>query len=432
MYDLLKSEHLENLGYTKYPAERGIFTTIFESNRLHQKKKGTEFQLVSPSKNNDEFSKNLSMLFQKTLDFLKEHNNRNVSLSELYGKIWQPAPFGMKMGPIPLFSYLFIKTNQSKLAYYRQNIFITKIEEIDIDYIIRNPELCSLRYLEMDDTTKHILTSLAAIPARMTGEDINSIDPLHVARKLIEIFDRTPSWALKTAKVSDNAKQVRTLFKRASDPAQFALIDIPNLYGEIALNDKKALRTVFSKIEDGLNELSSIMTETMNAFQTHLLKELGILSLNESSLEELRNRARSIKRLSGDNRMEMFITNVEQLSLDVSSFQRLGSILVTKPAKLWIDNDIDKFFVEATNTSRNFVNLETMAHIKGKKANSFAFALISHQQNGASAKIQTETLSERDLEAARGLIENLQGSGFNNRKTLTAALALMIDEGELK
>jgi hypothetical protein len=432
MYDLLKSEHLENLGYTKYPAERGIFTTIFESNGLHKKKKGKEFQLINPSKNNDEFSKNLSALFLKSLDFLKINSNRSVSLAELYQEIWQPAPFGLKMGPVPLLSYLFIKTNQSKLAYYRQDIFITQIEEIDIDYIIRNPELCSLRYLEMDDTTKHILTSLAAIPARITGEEIDSIDPLHVARKLIEIFDQTPSWALKTAKVSDNAKQVRTLFKRASDPAQFALIDIPNLYGEISLSDKKALRTVFSKIEDGLNELSSIMLETMSAFQTHLLKELGILSLNESSLEELKARAQSVKRLSGDNRMEMFITNIEQLSLDTSSFQRLASMLVTKPAKLWIDNDIDKFFVEATDASRKFVNLETMAHIKGNKTSSFAYALVSHQQNGSPAKIQTETLSEHDLEAARELIKSLRSSGFQNNKTLTAALALMIDEGELQ
>ena len=107
-------------------------------------------------------------------------------------------------------------------------------------------------------------------------------------------------------------------------------------------------------------------------------------------------------------------------------------MLVTKPAKLWIDNDIDKFFVEATDASRSFVNLETMAHIKGNKASSFAYALVSHQQNGAPAKIQTETLSEHDLEAARELIESLRGSGFQNNKTLTAALALMINEGELQ
>ena len=431
LYDLVKSEHLENLGYTKYPAERSIFSSVIASNNLHKKKGGKEYKLINPSKNNDEFSQNLALLFEKSLSFLKDQRDRNVTLQELYEQIWTQAPFGMKMGPIPLFAYLFILTNQSKLAYYRQDIFITKIEEIDIDYLIRNPELCALRYLEMDNNTKHILSSLAAVPAKLTGEEIDSIDPLHVARKLIEIFDRTPGWALKTAKVSENAKLVRTLFKRASDPAQFALIDIPHLYGAIALDDKKALQSVFSKIEDGLSELSSVMSETLNAFQTHVLKEFGIFSFNESNLEELRNRARAIKRLSGDNRMEMFITNIEQLSLDISSFQRLASMLVNKPAKHWIDNDIDKIFVEATSASRNFINLETMAHIKGQKGSSFAFALVSHKQDTEAAKIQSQTLSKTDIKTARNLMKQLRDTGFNDNRTLAAALALMLEEGEL-
>ena len=431
LYDLIGSEHLENLGYTKYPAERGIYSSVLASNNLHQKTSHKEFKLVNPDQNKDEFSKNLAIMFQQSLDFLKKQRDRNVTLKELYDTIWTQAPFGMKMGPIPLFAYLFILTNQTKVAYYRQDIFITKIEEIDIDYIIRNPELCALRYLEMDDNTKHILSSLAAIPARLTGEEIDSIDPLQVARKLIEIFDRTPEWALKTAKVSENAKLVRTLFKRASDPAQFALIDIPHLYGEVSLTDKTALQSVFSKIEDGLSELSSIMSETLNAFQAHVLKEFGIISINESSLEELRNRARAIKRLSGDNRMEMFITNIEQLSLDISSFQRLASMLVNKPTKLWIDNDIDKIFVEATSACRNFINLETMAHIKGEQGSSFAFAVVSHKQDTTASKIKSQTLSQADLETARGLLKKLRDTGFKDNRTLAAALALMLEEGEL-
>ena len=431
LYDLVKSEHLENLGYTKYPAERGIFSSVIAANNLHQKKGGKEYKLVNPSKNKNEFSINLTLMFEKSLQFLKDQRDRNVTLRELYEQIWTQAPFGIKMGPIPLFAYLFISTNQTKLAYYRQDIFITKIEEIDIDYIVRNPELCALRYLVMDNNTKHILSSLAAIPANLTGEGIDSIDPLNVARKLIEIFDRTPAWALKTAKVSENAKMVRTLFKRASDPAQFALVDIPHLYGAIALDDKAALQSVFSKIEDGLRELSSVMSETLSAFQTHILKEFGIFSVNESNLGDLRKRAAAIKRLSGDNRMDMFITNIEQLSLDMSSFQRLASMLVNKPAKLWIDNDIDKIFVEATTASRDFINLETMTHIKGQKGSSFAFALVSHKQDTEAAKIHSQTLSKTDLETARSLMKRVRDAGFKDNRTLAAALALILEEGEL-
>ena len=191
------------------------------------------------------------------------------------------------------------------------------------------------------------------------------------------------------------------------------------------------MQSVFSKIEDGLSELSTIMAETLNAFQTHVLKEFDIISLNESSLEELRNRARVIKHLSGDRRVEAFIDNVEKLSLSTSSFQHLASMLVSKPAKLWIDDDIDKIFVEATNACRNFINLETMAHIKGEQGGSFVFAVVSHKQDTEASKIQSQTLSQADLETARGLMKQIRGTGFKDNRTLAAALALMLEEGEI-
>ncbi len=430
MYDLLSSSHLENLGYTKFPAERGIYESVLKSNALHKKTKAKYFSLIHPEKNPNAFSDRLSDIFNSSLQYLEKNRERNVTFAELYENIWRQAPFGLKAGPRPLFAYLFLALNQSKIAFYREDIFITKIDEIDIDYIIRNPEICAVRYLEMDDSTKHILSSLAAIPARLNGENIDNIEPLEVARKLIEIFDKTPQWAQRTAKVSENAKLIRTLFKRASDPAQFALVDIPNLYGEVKLNDKAALKVVFKKIEDGLRELSSIFDDTMANFQTHLLKELGVFSTNESNLEELKERAKAIKRLSGDNRMEMFVTNIEQLSLNLDSVQRLASMLVNKPAKNWIDNDIDKIFVEATNFCRNFINLETMSYIKGNEGHSFAFAFIAHKKDAQNAQIQHQTLSEADLQSARELITKLKDVGLTDKHKLTAAIAVLLEGGD--
>ena len=118
-------------------------------------------------------------------------------------------------------------------------------------------------------------------------------------------------------------------------------------------------------------------------------------------------------------------------SLNISSFQRLASMLVNKPTKLWIDNDIDKIFVEATSASRNFINLETMAHIKGEQGSSFAFAVVSHKQNTETSKTRTQTLSQADLETARGLMKQIRDTGFKDNRTLAAALALMLEEGEI-
>ena len=428
MYDLIGSSHLKNLGYTKFPAERGIYETVLKSNRLHKSLGKKGFSIIEPEKGFNSFTKNLSDLFSFSLKYLERNKERNIKFSELYEKVWMQAPFGLKSGPRPLFAYLFLILNHSKIAFYREDVFMTKIAEIDIDYIIRNPELCAVRYLKMDDNTKYILSSLAQIPARLNNESVENIEPLPVAIKLIEIFDKTPKWAQRTSKVSENAKAVRTLFKRASDPAQFALVDIPNLYGEIKQNDKTALKVVFRKIEDGLRELSSIFQETMTNFQLHLFRELGIYSVNESNLEELKERAKAIKRLSGDNRMEMFITNIEQLSLEAFSIKSLASMLVSKKPDTWIDNDIDKIFVEATNFCRDFINLETMSYIKGSEAHSFAFAFITHKKAAQDTQIKRQTLSSSDLDDAREIVDKLKDVGLTDKNKLTAALAILLED----
>ena len=86
------------------------------------------------------------------------------------------------------------------------------------------------RWLDMDTKTKRLLTALATIPAEIDGSEITSIEPLEVARSLISTFDKIEPWTLRTNRVSDNCKKIRSLFKRASDPAQFTLNDIPGAF----------------------------------------------------------------------------------------------------------------------------------------------------------------------------------------------------------
>ena len=100
----------------------------------------------------------------------------------------------------------------------------------------------------MDAQTKHLLTALATIPAELEKSEIVSIEPLDVARALVATYDKIEPWAGRTNKVTDNAKKVRTLFKRASDPAQFTLNDLPSIYGEVDLTKEGNLNNLVSKI----------------------------------------------------------------------------------------------------------------------------------------------------------------------------------------
>ena len=105
-------------------------------------------------------------------------------------------------------------------------------------------------------------------------------------------------------------------------------------------------------------------------------------------------------------------------------------MLVNKPAKAWIDNDVDRIFVESTNFCRNFINLETMSYLKGNEGHSFAFSFISHKKDMQNARIQNQTLSDAELHSAREMIDKLRSDGFSDKKKLTAALAILLEDGE--
>ena len=435
-YALLKSGRLENLGFIKYPAERGIYESLIKKNQLHQKQ-GNEWAITKPNSDPDnaELSR-LRTLWNVTLDYLKENKNRNVTLKEIHESLWAAAPFGIKAGLFPLLDMLFYLTEKDKIAFYREDIFISKINEIDVDFIHKTPDLIQLRWLDMDAETKNFLSKLSELTAEISGENIKSIEPLEVARGLVALYDEVEPWATRTTRISDNAKKVRTLFKRASDPAQFTLNDLPTIGGVKDISDDTSVEKLIHKIKDGLVELRSIYNTTIARFRDLVLRELGVSVLSDNNILDLKNRAASIKGLSGNNNMEAFILHVSQLSHELSDFERLGWVILNKPTRNWIDPDIDRLFVEATKLCREFNSLETMASIKGNLQTKYAFSLIRHSQSDAAAsKPRTFELTDDEVAGASELVSALKAVKIKSntppsRKELLAALTMLISEGD--
>ena len=153
------------------------------------------------------------------------------------------------------------------------------------------------------------------------------------------------------------------MFKRASDPAQFTLNDLPSIYGDVDLKEDGNLENLVAKIKDGLEELRGAFSGIIDEFKNRILIELGVPpGRSSSNMEELNKRALKIRGISGENRMESFIFQISEISLNNEDFQKLAWLILSKPIKNWIDQDVDKLMVEATRFAREFRNLETMAY----------------------------------------------------------------------
>lgn len=433
-YSIIKKENQQDLGYERYPAERGIYESLIKKNGLHQKVKNTH-KFVKPIDFEEglDFA-NLMPLWETTKSFLRKEKHRKISLAEIH-QIWAKPPFGIKAGLFPLLSLMFYLTEKDSLAFYKEDIFSTKIEEIDIDYICRTPKFIELRWMDLDKDTKALLLKLSEAVSNITGEDIKSIEPLDVARSLVAIYDRIEPWAKKTQLISKNAKKIRSIFKRASDPAQLIFNDLPSIDDQIDMSNEKSLDDMVFKITDGLIELNTVFNNVLTRFRDFLLSELNVPGFSISNIEELNERAGSIKELAGRNDVETFIGRLSSLSPDLRDFEHLAANILNKPSKNWIDPDLKKLNIETTILSRQFNNLETMASIKGNKQTKYAFALVSHNnQLTNQEKMTSFELSKKELSEAENLstkIKRLVGSEKKSgQKELLAALTLLINERE--
>lgn len=433
-YALLKNVSDKNLGFEKYPAERGIYESLIKKNSLHLEIEN-ELCLVSPlAKPKGTEQHALCQLWLSTIEYLKSNSHRKITLDEIHKTVWASPPFGIKAGLFALLDVLFYLTEKDKIAFYREDIFISKVGEIDVDFIHKTPALIQLRWLDMDAGTKAFLSKLSDLAVDIGGSKIKSIEPLDVARSLIALYDEIEPWATRTSRISENAKKVRTLFKRASDPAQFTLNDLPNIDGQIDISDDESVNRLIHKIKDGLIELRSIYKATISRFHDLILNELGVSVASESNILEVQKRAALIKGLSGNHNMETFILHISQLTTELESFERLGWGVLNKPTRNWIDADIDRLFVEATKLTREFNSLETMTSLKGKTQSKYAFSLLSHNRvDNIGAKSEPFELSDSEISDAKDLasiLRSVKNTSNKNptKKELLAAMALLIDE----
>jgi hypothetical protein len=432
LYDLINHEGAPNLGYSGYPPERAIFETILMDFKIYFRQTGS-WLLHDPRDVKGDKAQRLALLFTVTLSFLKRNKDRQVQLSEIYEKIWSQPPFGIKSGIYPVFSFIFIKIHGAQVIYYQDGVFTPSLTEIDVDYIVRSPRFCTVRYLDSDASTKVVLDQLMQIPVQLGQARPYSSAPLDIARSLIAVFDQVPPWSRKTSRVSSDAKIVRGLFARAIDPAQFTLFDIPNLFGQIDQQNSDDIASAISRIVNALSELLERQTNLLREFQRHLMEEIGSTGCSAEHFSELNARAVKVMRMAGDNRMETFISNLAQLDGDLSSIEKMASFLLNKPSRLWIDNDADRLFIEATAFARGFNVLETMVHIKGRRSSRHALSLVYHSRAIDAVNRMDVEFTDVELIEAKALTLKIshhfeKEKSSMSRKQLIAALSLLLQE----
>ena len=421
---MVDNEGQERLGIEGYPAEGGLFVSLLENTGLYKKRK-EDFQFCEPK--NDEKTSNLAPAWRVAEELLCSRQNELIEIAQLYDE-WRKPPFGIKDGLMPILAVAFILSKQEKVAIYRDKVFRSQFNDVDIDYLVKDAKFIQLRWIDFSKGATRLLSGMREIVQDLDTTD-RSIgnDPIDVARGLVGIYERLPQWTQRTTKLSKGARDIRDLFKQAKDPNRLLFDDLPSLMKK--KTGSKALNGIISDVRQGLSELVYAYPKMLQELRDLMLKELQVMNASPQALEGLRVRAENIRNLSGDLRFNAFVGRLSQFHGDDKSFESIASLIANKPPQDWNDATLDDVKIDFAKLSREFRELEALAHVKGRKDKRESIAVVIGMDGEMHQEFDVADADQESVDALqKKLRTTLEEASIKEQNLILAALARVIAE----
>lgn len=421
----------ERLGIEGYSTEGGLFESLLEATKLHSHTPaGWGFVAPEPIADNscDSDPCNLAPAWRAAIRLLEHNADRSVSLAEIY-EVWQNPPFGIRDGLLPVLGVAFILSMRANVVFYRQGVFQARMTDLDTDYLAKDPSDVRVRWMNLSDSSRVLLSNMADIVRAMDEEhDLEPMEPIDVARGLISIYDRLPPWVGRTQRLSANAKRLRQLFKQASDPNRLIFDSIPEAMSDgPPSGEDETLQRITDNVQDGLNELRTAYSSLIHRLRETLLKELEVPNASEATLAELRSRADNVRELGGDYRLEAFIMRLALFQGTDEDVVSLAGLATNKPISQWVDADVDMAAVELADLAQRFNRVEAYAHVKGRPDRRHAMAVVvslGGRPEPLHDYFDVTDLERRSVDDLVSRVEDvLEKCGEERRNIVLAALA---------
>ena len=422
---MVLNEGQARLGIEGFPAEGGLFASLLEATGLYADG-GQGWRFVSPGQVVEDHSR-LGPMWQEATDHVKAHTERTVTVAEIYD-LWRQQPYGVKAGLMPVLAVAFIMSQRNHVAVYREGIFRARFDDVDVQYLAKDPTIIQLRWMDLSDIARRLLSAMADVVRHLDhGNTLIHLEPIDVARGLVAVYEQLPSWTKRTMRLSANAVRVRELFRRARDPNQFLFIDIPSTLGDGPVLVDETLERVVVGVREGLEELAQAYPSMLHRLKDIMLSELQVPNPSPQSLAELRDRAENIRQLAGDFHLDAFVGRLSHFDGADAAFEGIASLAANKPPRDWVDPDLDRAAVDIAELSQKFLRAETFARVKGRPEKRHSMAIVIGLQGCPTPMIEEFSISDIDRAAVNDVVEQiaatLEGSHAGRRSLILAALA---------
>ncbi|SEM64811.1 hypothetical protein SAMN03159362_5681 [Pseudomonas sp. NFIX51] len=401
----------ENLGIEGFPAERGLYETLLSSTGLHHRDLDGSWRFCPPKKSD---GRSLHPLWSAALKMVSTRIAGTIAIKELHA-LWAAPPYGVKNGLMPVLTVAFMLAHADKVAVYRDGVFEPRLTDVDVDEMLQDASRFSLRWVDEDADRRLALSALSVMLAGC-GFSTASDTPLEVARALVALVFSLPMWARRTQRISPEARAVRDILLKASDPHRLLFIDLPEALAAVPTD-------ICDRLEAPLKEMLAAYPEMLRKLDSRLADAVDGKAGDDP---ELRDRAEYIAKVTGDLRLEGFAARLRKRDGSTKSIEGILSLAVNKPPKDWTDLDVDAALVAVADLSLAFRKAEALISVKGRQPGRESFAIVIGAGGSSSVVAKDFEVAGRDRQAVRGaadrVIELLKASGLEGN-LLLAALA---------
>lgn len=414
MYRMLSCATSEDLDYSGYPADAGLYFSIIKQAGFHRMRQSGHFDFGEPYYVG--VHEPMHKLWVATAGFLLEKGiSRKVS--KLYG-FWASEPYGLRLGVMPVLALAFFLANRSTLALYFNGVFTSELTEVVIDEWLLDPDCITFSYVSASsDQTAYLKAIADCVPGHATARRID--DPLEVARSLVGLVVSLPNWTKRTNTISPDAQAIRAMLLKASDPIKVLFSDLPTLL------EVQDLTNLTVKLKGVVEEFQSSYRKVLGGIKASILRALDQA---DGDFEQLQIRAKVVKGIAGEFRLEAFVTRLETFDGSNVSVESLISLATSKVPAQFVDRDIDVAMLQLATWSHDFRRAETIAPLRGRPSTRRAIGIVFGGGMGLEASASID-IDEKDSIAvsqlATQLIADLQTQSHE------VALAALAEAGAL-
>ncbi|ANJ95190.1 hypothetical protein [Serratia plymuthica] len=414
LHAMIQHEKEEFIGFSGYPAERGLYDTLLNRTGLHSKNEDGELAFLSPEKDS---ANNLYGLWDATQALFKDVDSR-VSIDKIY-ECWSLPPFGIKKGLLPVVLITFVLAHKSTVAIYKDGMFMPNLEDVDIDECLQAPGRFSLRWVALDKNKNRILEGISSLLSEVCNSR-TSIDPLDAARGLVGMVYNLPDLTRKTQRISPITKSVRDMLLKANDPHKVLFVDLVSL---LNVSDE----------ESYIDILRPIIKELFYAYEKELLKvkeKLYLaLDVDPKDLHSLKVRAGAVSGILGDIKLDAFAGRLANFENDIASIEGLVSFAVETPPKGWVDRHIDAAILKLSKLARRFREAEAFASVQGRESHSEAIALVVGTGSETVTVSRSFAISEHHQDTIQSKFKEIISILQNQNLNTEVALAIIAKVG---